>query len=617
MNIVDLTKPGCRDISDAWFQLLFKILDEGSVFTIDKGSYAGQKRLEFDYVTIKINYPGTLPLLPQIPEQYGIPNPVADDYLDEYLPYLMTGEKAEGESYTYGQRIVNYPISKSIYNFKNKNNILIEDYLNNKNELKKLKIVRIESTGKIMDGTYEQTEYLNQIELAIWTYKNKGYRNNQIILQVAHPNDMLLQDPACLRHIDTRIQNNKLHFFVYFRSWDLWCLSSDTQMLTKDGWKNINDILETDSVGSIDLLKDEMVFEKVLGVNKSFYEGDMYNINTKRIDQLITPNHKILHKYVTHSGSKRKIKNWKYTDAKDLIPKDGSFIPLCRPYRGGKNSIGVSMSSLIGWTLTDGSFRKKCDTVEIYQSEVKIKYVNEIRELLKTLNINYNEVCRIRKYPKLINGNLVKKYGDYNFYTFTIPVAVGKFIKKIIPNRKPTRKLLNLNLEEREALFITMIKGDGSIKKGRNNTISYSFYQKDINTLEWFMELCVLLGKHPTINRKKQCVQISNKTDSMIKRNNFDGTELIKSNYKGNVWCVATKLKNIIIKRNDKISITGNSGLPANLAGIEMLKQYMAAEIGVESGEIIAASKGLHLYDYSFNMAKCLSMKDNIQLKGE
>ena len=64
--------------------------------------------------------------------------------------------------------------------------------------------------------------FLSQIELLIWTYKNKGYRNNQMVLQVAQPNDMLLKDPPCLRHIDTRIQDGKLHFYPYFRSWDLW-----------------------------------------------------------------------------------------------------------------------------------------------------------------------------------------------------------------------------------------------------------------------------------------------------------------------------------------------------------------------------------------------------------
>jgi hypothetical protein len=46
--------------------------------------------------------------------------------------------------------------------------------------------------------------------------------NNQMVLQVAHPTDMTLVDPPCLRSIDTRIQNDTLHFCVYFRSWDLW-----------------------------------------------------------------------------------------------------------------------------------------------------------------------------------------------------------------------------------------------------------------------------------------------------------------------------------------------------------------------------------------------------------
>ena len=34
-----------------------------------------------------------------------------------------------------------------------------------------------------------------------------------------------------------------------------------------------------------------------------------------------------------------------------------------------------------------------------------------------------------------------------------------------------------------------------------------------------------------------------------------------------------------------------------------MVKQYIAQEIGVEDGEIIAVSKGLHLYDYAWDLA--------------
>jgi thymidylate synthase len=157
-----------RDLPDAWFQCVYNILEKGRTYLIDRGSYEGQKRLEFDYVTVHVKFPGTRPLLPDIPPALGIPNPVADDYLDQYLPYLMTSEKKEGEEYTYG-------------------------------------------------------EYLEpQISEVIRMYREDGHGTNQAYMTVGNPETIYLSDPPCLRGIDTRIKENRLHFAVYFRSWDLW-----------------------------------------------------------------------------------------------------------------------------------------------------------------------------------------------------------------------------------------------------------------------------------------------------------------------------------------------------------------------------------------------------------
>jgi len=157
-----------RDLPDAWFQCVNRILDVGKEYIIDRGSYEGQKRLEFDYVTVHIKYPGVRPLLPDIPPSLGIPNPVVDGYLEEYLPYLMTAVKQPGEDYTYGM------------------------YLE------------------------------SQIDEVIKMYKNDGYNTNQAYMTVGKPQTIYLNDPPCLRGIDTRISGGKLHFVVYFRSWDLW-----------------------------------------------------------------------------------------------------------------------------------------------------------------------------------------------------------------------------------------------------------------------------------------------------------------------------------------------------------------------------------------------------------
>lgn len=169
-----------RDLPDGWFQCVNRVLEVGREYTIDRGSYKGQKRLEFDYITIHIKYPGTRPLLPDIPPALGIPNPVQEGYLEEYLPYLMTANRRPGEDYTYGERL-----SEWCYD-------------------------------------YEYALRVNQIQSVINMYKEDGYRTNQACMEVAMPSDINLNDPPCLRLIDTRIGGNKLHFVVYFRSWDLW-----------------------------------------------------------------------------------------------------------------------------------------------------------------------------------------------------------------------------------------------------------------------------------------------------------------------------------------------------------------------------------------------------------
>ena len=165
MNLISIE---ARDLPDAWFQCVYKILEKGHKYIIEHGSYAGQERLEFDYITVHIKYPKTRPLLPEMPAFSGIPNPVGDGYLDEYLPYLMTPIKQENEEYTYGERLA------------------------------------------------------EQIEEVVKIYKTKGYGTNQAAKTVSVPSDIFLNDPPCLRHIDTRVRGGKLHFMVYFRSWDLW-----------------------------------------------------------------------------------------------------------------------------------------------------------------------------------------------------------------------------------------------------------------------------------------------------------------------------------------------------------------------------------------------------------
>ena len=163
---MEISVINARDLSEAWFLCLRDTLAKGCDYKIERGSYAGQQRRELDFVVVQITNPGTRPLVPDVPQ--GVPPPTTMNYVETYLPYLMTAHKAEGEQYTYGQ------------------------YLE------------------------------KQIPEVIKMYKEDGYNTNQAFMTVGNEESIRLPDPPCLRMIDTRIRDNKLKFVVYFRSWDLW-----------------------------------------------------------------------------------------------------------------------------------------------------------------------------------------------------------------------------------------------------------------------------------------------------------------------------------------------------------------------------------------------------------
>lgn len=161
-----LTTIEAKTLPEAWYLCLRECMDSGHVYTISRGSHEEAQRKEFDSIAVKVEYPGSRPLVPDVPQ--GVPPPSDMNYVERYLPYLMTSDKSQGELYTYGE-----DIDKQLP-----------------------ELIKILKEGK--DGT------------------------NQACMSIGNANSILLEHSQCLRVIDTRIRYGRLHFYVYFRSWDLW-----------------------------------------------------------------------------------------------------------------------------------------------------------------------------------------------------------------------------------------------------------------------------------------------------------------------------------------------------------------------------------------------------------
>ncbi len=184
-------------IPDAWFSVLYHLYDKYDAYRRadeahseplkkghlnraagvrryrpDSSSDAATDRIEFDFCTVQITNPGARPLLPQMPEGSGLPEIADNKYVEDYVRYLLTDGREENEHYTYGERL------------------------------------------------------MKQFHRAIDIYK-RGHQTNQVCMEIGTPDDLSFYDRCngtspCLRLIDTRIQDGKLHWIVYFRSWNLW-----------------------------------------------------------------------------------------------------------------------------------------------------------------------------------------------------------------------------------------------------------------------------------------------------------------------------------------------------------------------------------------------------------
>lgn len=156
-----------RNIDQAHFDLIRSLFQNGSIYVIDRGSYEGHKRLEFNYLTLQITNPEERPLAPIMPQ--GIPSVTDEEAIYNYASrYLMTDQVADNELYTYGELI--WP----------------------------------------------------QVPKVVKMLSEQGSGTNQAIMAVCNEQSIDLEHPPCLRQIQCKINNDKLDFFTYWRSWDLF-----------------------------------------------------------------------------------------------------------------------------------------------------------------------------------------------------------------------------------------------------------------------------------------------------------------------------------------------------------------------------------------------------------
>lgn len=385
---------------------------------------------------------------------------------------------------------------------------------------------------------------------------SRRYVLENIKHQLKMPNTKLL-DCALQTYHAGHIETCALGTFQNVNNYDINCFDAETELLTEKGFKKWDKFTKEDNAATLNLESGCIEYQNILHIHKHKYDGYLLHQKNENLDIMVTPNHRIY--YQVHDRAKAG-KNYNgYSDYKVSMFKDtpnGNIrIPTNGMHPAGtKPDIDKDWIKLCAWVITEGHFHKDYDRVTIYQSD-KYNYQKEIRTILNNANIKFTE-----------RNRGIRSKHNYASYEFYIGVKYGRCIRNLLNDKKeiPKEWVLNWDKESLEILFWELMKGDGSFRcqYGKTEFKSYNNHDLDMMNLIAFK-----IGYKTNINYKTHCLYIKRNTNG-----NFAITQTtqrkIKVPYNGMVWCITTPNDTIVVRRNGKIFITGNSAYPSFTANL-------------------------------------------------
>jgi hypothetical protein len=402
--------------------------------------------------------------------------------------------------------------------------------------------------------------------------------------------DLKGDDAIRTKVLDSLARNDSIWFFGVGHG---NCYSEDTEILTENGWKKFYELEAGEKVATLNPQTGELEYQVPTKYFKFVYRGKMLLINGKRVNLLVTPNHKL---YVSWMGKQRK--EWlpfKLIEAQNIGKKGvgrdaeterfvstGTTTGCCLKFRRGAkwNCEAIETFRLppvevyckvphrgrldeyvkvvpcrnveiedwlrfFGAWLAEGSAslgdRKGEYIISITQNNYEKrkmirKWVDRVGEQVgfKAWEETSNEHSKCIKFKNKQVYEYLKKFGH----------AKEKFIPKEIKMLPP--HLLRVLLE-------AMVFGDGYVNK--RGEIQYSTASKRL--ADDVQEIAMKIGMGATISRYKRTgvytVNISDDEVCVTKRS------MKWVNYDGYVYCVEVPNHLLYVRRNSKPCWSGNS----------------------------------------------------------
>ena len=327
------------------------------------------------------------------------------------------------------------------------------------------------------------------------------------------------------------------------------CFDEETEVLTNEGWKKQWEITE----GTIFLTynKDLDTIEEQKAIEIQRYKvrnEEMIEIKNKHTDLLITKNHRLYY----NKGTDSKFETKKFNEM--FIGNNRIGFVCSGSMKKPEYPIKDDELRILAWLLTDGSLRKK--QITFYQRKSKYHLITSILDALewkyavRERNRNIKSICgkQLKTQQPAMEIDLKSPYNHRL-------VELTNNDKKHLPEF-----LFEISDRQFKVFLNSFIDGDGSRHISAPDT-SLMVYTNNKNMAIDLQTLCFLHNFRTSITEYRKGNYRLNITENRVTNIDRFKNHIKKKKYNGVKWDITTPNDTVIVKRNNKITITGNCRL--------------------------------------------------------
>lgn len=391
------------------------------------------------------------------------------------------------------------------------------------------------------------------------------------------------------------------------------CYDKDTQVLTDKGFMYWSEVNYDTNLAVIDPKNRAFKgFEKPKALIQYLYKGQMIHFNTKDVDLMITPEHK-LYCSLNSTAYKRTHPEFELIPANKIIGKSPTYkkpvykkpLRLALTAINTDTSVGDCIYKLYGFFIGDGYSTGKGNFIQFHlKKERKIQYLKQICE-----------ECGLKIEEKANN--------QYNVYTdpkIFRELFYNENNEKTFPN-----SFLTMSKESFEYFFEGLINSDGYIYKTGLNYFTTSVELKErLSALFSINNVNHTITYNKLNNENWKDSYVFNISNNKNKYPMFNDSRTKKTpieiDYNDMVYCAEVSTGLLVVRRNDKVCLCGNcsvlehasftfmiSGVDRNLT--HQLVRHRLASYSQESQRYVDMSNNEFVYPKAYGRESALYEK--------